>query len=928
MTKQLFSKLNCFVRITARVIPCLVALFVAQLTVAQEVPTFTPIGNFNANSGAMFVSADGNMVTGLSASKTFRWSTSLTEMISLGRLAGSELPAIATSASSDGSVVVGFSESWNGIPLQSTRKVVLWTPEQGWIDLGTPLESGEYWDWNSEPRISANGSVVLAMSSGSLGNKLWRWTAEGWSNLGQAPNESAWISGSQRISDNGSVIIANAFNQAFRWTSSGWVGLGVPTASTSFYANCMSSDGSVVVGLVRGADQQTGIFTSIFRWSSVDGMVNLGSPQFCILNGEELFVSGDGSVIAGSALDSQRLPHIFRLALESEFQDLTPLPENHTHADVAAINQDGTVLVGFSQRTNFQTGIIETTQPFRWTVASGMSSLGLLPADSTDALPKAMNNDGSVIVGVIGRQVQGLPEQFVDIRAFRWTGEFGMTVLGTFQTAIHPEDLSRDGSILVGTAEFGSFIHSNEHLGFGDHAFRWSSALLQDLGVNTVQGEFNSHAEFVSGDGSTVVGTMKFDGGSSPDFSRAFRVTSSGVKVDLGTLRAAGGEFDSSSYIKSHFSLSSSGYEQESGKCVSSNGSVIVGTSESFVSDIPVRRAFRWTSSGMSSLGTLGVGESSAALAVSSDGLTVVGASGNFQTHLTRAFRWTSGNGMVSLGKLNGTDSSAAFFTSNNGAVVVGTCTGFNGLNEVREAFRWTDGVMASLGSLPGGAQDLYWPVAINDDGSVVVGLSENTDAQGVTTRRAFRWTTVGGMSELPAEITYLHGLSLSGNGAIVVGTRIDGEVGRVAFLWSSALGIVDLRTYLVGLGVANVGSLSLNNAAISQDSSSIAVTYQVDGRDAAGIVRGLQFVTSNDDCANALSIELGSVSFNTAGSTTDGNNPTAQYCGQADGSFFNDVWYSFTPSSTGVCSVSTCNQADFDTRIDVLDGCGGTLLA
>ena len=234
MTKQLFSKLNCFVRITARVIPCLVALFVAQLAVAQEVPTFTPIGNFNANSGAMFVSNDGNMVTGLSANQTFRWSTTLTEMISLGRLAGSELPAIATSASSAGSVVVGFSESWNGIPLQSTRKVVLWTPEQGWIDLGTPLESGEFWDWNSEPRISANGSVVLAMSSGSLGNKLWRWTAEGWSNLGQAPNQSAWISGSQRISDNGSVIIANAFNQAFRWTTSGWVGLGDPNASTSF----------------------------------------------------------------------------------------------------------------------------------------------------------------------------------------------------------------------------------------------------------------------------------------------------------------------------------------------------------------------------------------------------------------------------------------------------------------------------------------------------------------------------------------------------------------------------------------------------------------------------------------------------------------------------------------------------------------------
>ena len=932
MSKQLFSRLNCFVRITARVIPCLVALFVSQLAVAQEAPTFTPIGNFNANSGAMFVSNDGNLVTGLSASQTFSWSTSRNKMISLGRLAGSEIPAIATSASSDGSVVVGFSESWNEIPLQSTRKVVLWTPEQGWIDLGTPFEtpfgSSEHWDWNSEPRISANGSVVLAMSSGSLGNKIWRWTAEGWSNLGQAPNQSAWISGSQRISDYGSVIIANAFNQAFRWTTSGWVGLGVPTASTSFYANCMSSDGSVVVGLVRESDQQTGIFTSIFRWSSVNGMVNLGSPPFCILNEEELFVSGDGSVIAGSALDSQSLPHIFRLALESEFQDITPLPENHTHADVAAINQDGTVLVGFSQRTNFQTGIIETTQPFRWTVASGISSLGLFPGEATDALPKAMNNDGSVIVGVIGRLVQGLPEQFVDIRAFRWTGASGMNVLGTFQTAIHPEDLSRDGSILVGTADFGSFIHSNKHLGFSAQAFRWSSALIQGLGVNTLQGEFDSHAEFVSGDGSTVVGTMKFDGGSSLDFSRAFRVTSSGVKVDIGTLRAAGGEFDSSSYIKSNFPLSSSGFEQESGKCVSSDGSVIVGTSESFVSGMPVRRAFRWTSSGMSNLGTLGVGESSAALAVSSDGLTVVGASGNFQTHLTRAFRWTSGNGMVSLGKLNGTDSSAAFFTSSNGAVVVGTCTGFNGPNEVRKAFRWKDGAMASLGSLPGGAQGLYWPVAINDDGSVVVGLCENTDAQGVTTRRAFRWTTVGGMTALPDAITDLHGLSLSGNGAIIVGSRVDDAGGKIACLWSSALGLVDLRTYLVGLGVASVGSLNLNNAAISQDAKSIAVTYQVDGRDAAGIVRSLQFVTSNDDCANAQVVGLGNFNFSTQGASTDGNNPTAGYCGCCGGNFFNDVWFRFVAPSAGIFFASTCDQSTLDSRIDILDGCGGILIA
>ena len=167
-----------------------------------------------------------------------------------------------------------------------------------------------------------------------------------------------------------------------------------------------------------------------------------------------------------------------------------------------------------------------------------------------------------------------------------------------------------------------------------------------------------------------------------------------------------------------------------------------------------------------------------------------------------------------------------------------------------------------------------------------------------------------------------------SGNGAIVVGTRSDGEVGRVACLWTTSLGLVDLRTYLVGLGVENLAEINLIDAGISKDGKSIGVTYQVDERDTAGIVRGLKFVTSNDDCANALSIELGSLSFDTVGSTTDGNNPTAQFCGPAGGGFFNDVWFSFTPSSTGIFSASTCNQANFDTRIDILDGCGGTLLA
>ena len=896
--------------------------------------TFTPLGEFDANSAAKFVSSDGAVVGGLSADATFTW-TGPGPIVNLGKLAGAQRAAVASSSSSSGDVVVGTWETLREIPRLSKRNVVRWTLADGWVDLGEPFASSEQWDWESAPRVSANGLAVVAMSAGSDGKTLWRWTAAGWTNLGQAPNAAAWISGSQRLSDDGSVIIANAFNQPFRWTTSGWTGLGTPSASVYFYSTCISSDGSVVVGMVSGSDQQSGTFTNIFRWSSVGGMVNLGSPPFGTLNNEDLFVSGNGLVIAGSGTDLQSgISHLFRLAVGDAIQDLGTLQENHTDADVAAINHDGSVVVGLSKRINIVTGIAQETQTFRWTVAAGMNWVGPLPGGATDARPEALSSDGSVIVGMMGRQLDG-SGQFVDMRAFRWTDASGVIDLGSLKTPITPADLSSDGSIVVGSAAFGSVEKSIPMVEFGDHAFRWSSTSgLLDLGVNTVLGEIDSRGESVSGDGSTVVGTMTIDGGLSPlesssTFTHAFRWTNVGGKVDLGTLPKNAGAFDTSSYLRADFIFPGPDAVSGGGKCVSNDGSVVVGTSHSLLNLVPVRRAFRWTSSGMFSLGTLSAGESSAALAVSSDGLVVVGASGNFENQLVKAFRWTSGNGMQSLGKLPATESSAAFFTSSNGSVVVGTCTGHNGSNFVRKAFRWRAGEMSSLGTLPSGEQDLYWPVAVNDDGSVVLGLSENTNSEtGVTSRRAFRWTTAGGMAELPAEITDLHGLSLSGNGAIVVGTRSDGEVGRIACIWTPALGLVDLGTYLVGLGVANVGSLNLNNAAISQDAKSIAVTYQVDGRDSAGIVRGLDFVTSNDDCANAQVVGLGNFNFSTQGATTDGNNPTAGYCGCCGGDFHNDVWFRFVAPSSGIFFASTCDQSTLDSRIDILDGCGGILIA
>ncbi|MDA1008842.1 MAG: hypothetical protein O2800_07590, partial [Planctomycetota bacterium] len=83
-----------------------------------------------------------------------------------------------------------------------------------------------------------------------------------------------------------------------------------------------------------------------------------------------------------------------------------------------------------------------------------------------------------------------------------------------------------------------------------------------------------------------------------------------------------------------------------------------------------------------------------------------------------------------------------------------------------------------------------------------------------------------------------------------------------------------------------------------------------------------------NDLCADAVSIGLGDHPLNTAGAGTDGANPTDPMCGTFAAGFFNDVWFTFVAPSTANFNASTCNLVDFDSRIDILDGCAGNIVA
>ena len=82
----------------------------------------------------------------------------------------------------------------------------------------------------------------------------------------------------------------------------------------------------------------------------------------------------------------------------------------------------------------------------------------------------------------------------------------------------------------------------------------------------------------------------------------------------------------------------------------------------------------------------------------------------------------------------------------------------------------------------------------------------------------------------------------------------------------------------------------------------------------------------NNDDCAAAISVVDGTYALDTVCATTDGPDqpgppPTGcQQFGLAT-DVHRDVWYEYVSDCTGTLTVSTCDSADFDTRIAVYDG-------
>lgn len=330
---------------------------------------------------------------------------------------------------------------------------------------------------------------------------------------------------------------------------------------------------------------------------------------------------------------------------------------------------------------------------------------GLFVSDEFVSRSLAVSGNGQVLGGT------GTPS----LRPWVLNASFTGTFLAAGPGVVN--DLSRDGSVAVGT--------------IGGSAFLWSAAGAVDLGSLESVPTGPVVAAGVSADGRRIVGHSPSPGGTL-SFDEAFLYTVTDPETGAGVIEGLGDLPGGDSYGQA--------------AAISSDGNIVVGGSSSVNSSgggagFPLSyEAFRWTRvMGMIPLGDLpGGGFWSYATGVSGDGAVVVGGSTSFSSGVNdlEAFRWTSATGMVPLGDLpGGRYASVATDVSADGNIVVGySAVGFgdggldeltpfiwdpvNGMRDLRQVFADAGAVMPNL--RPTHA------TAISDDGTVVTGYGRS----------------------------------------------------------------------------------------------------------------------------------------------------------------------------------------------------------
>ena len=276
----------------------------------------------------------------------------------LGDLPGGTFSSYANAASSDATVVVGHSQSTNGI------EAFRWT-SAGMVGLGA-LAGGPF--HSSATGTNTDGSVVVGGSNSGLGAQAFIWTQfGGMMGIGDLPG-GAFSSSATGVSGDGSIVVGGGTSadgpEAFKWTEAdGIVGLGDLTGGSFYsYATAISTDGNVIVGYSSSANG-----FEAFRITGSGNMTGLGDLTGGGFSSSANAVSADGSTIVGQGTSASG-PQAFTWTQSGGMVGLGDLAGGSFFSSATGVSADGAVVVGSSSGAN-------GTEAFVWSSTLGMVSL-------------------------------------------------------------------------------------------------------------------------------------------------------------------------------------------------------------------------------------------------------------------------------------------------------------------------------------------------------------------------------------------------------------------------------------------------------------------------------------------------------------------------------------------------------------------------
>jgi probable HAF family extracellular repeat protein len=158
-------------------------------------------------------------------------------------------------------------------------------------------------------------------------------------------------------------------------------------------------------------------------------------------------ITGDGVSVFGGVTNGGAGRTLARWTESGGLETLGDFPQltDAVTWEIGAVNQDGTVVVGYAQDA-------DGPAPFRWTAAGGLEDLGSLPEGVIGARPTGVSADGTTVTGFAIRN-----EQWTGSDIFRWTAQDQLQIMGaSLPIASWPDAgtllLSTDGAVLAGAA--------------------------------------------------------------------------------------------------------------------------------------------------------------------------------------------------------------------------------------------------------------------------------------------------------------------------------------------------------------------------------------------------------------------------------------------------------------------------------------------